>query len=52
MGWNVLWTHSKVGSWIANTNHKQFFDHYVSNKITTLFEDYNYMHEKDHVMVA
>jgi hypothetical protein len=25
--------HTKVGSWIANTNHRQFFDHYVLGKI-------------------
>ncbi len=36
----------------CNTNHKQFFDHCVLSKIIVLFEDYNYKHEENHVIVA
>jgi hypothetical protein len=44
--------HTKVDSWIANTNHKQFFDHYVSGRITILFKDCNYKNETYHVTIT
>ncbi len=44
--------HIEVGSWIANTNHKQFFNHYVSGMIIILSKDCNYKNEKDHIIVA
>jgi hypothetical protein len=50
--WDVLWTHTKVGSWIANANHKQFFDQCVLGMIIVIFEDYNYRNEEDHIIVA
>jgi hypothetical protein len=44
--------HIEVGSWIINTNHKQFFDHCVLGKIIIPYEDYNYKNEADHIIVA
>ncbi len=52
VGRGVLRVHIEVGSWIANTNHKQFFNHYVLGKIIILSKDYNYKNEKDHIIVA
>jgi hypothetical protein len=49
MGWGVLWMDTKVGLWITNTNHKQFPNYYVSNKITILFEDCNYKNDANYV---
>ncbi len=51
MSQSVLWTHTKVGSWIASTNHKQIFKHYILGKITVLFEDYNYKNEVNHITI-
>jgi hypothetical protein len=48
MNRGVLCAHIGVGSWIANTNHISFFNHYVLGGITVLFEDCNYKNEKDH----
>jgi hypothetical protein len=52
MGRGVLWAHTKVDSWIANTNHIQFLNHCVLGGITILFEDYNYGNDKDHITIA
>jgi hypothetical protein len=42
----------RVGSWITNTNHRQFFDHCVSSRIIVLFEYYNCNKETNHITIA
>ncbi len=49
MGRGALWTHIEVGSWIANTSHRQFHNHYGSGKIIVLFKDYNYKNEANYI---
>jgi len=44
--------HIEVGSWIANTKDKQFFDDRVLGRITLLFKDYNYMNEEEHITIT
>jgi hypothetical protein len=52
MGRNVLRVHTEVGSWIANINHRQIFNHCVLGKVIILYEDYNYKNEEDHDRIA
>jgi hypothetical protein len=43
--------HTKVGSWIANINHMQLFNHHVLGGIIILFKAYNYKNEVQNITI-